>query len=76
MIAVIGAGVMGETLFSGLLKSGWDVADVLVTDRREYRQQELAAKYGVRVVSNAEAAEFADTLIFVVKPQDVPELLT
>lgn len=75
MIGVLGAGVMGETLFSGLLKSGRDVADIVVTDRREYRQRELAEKYGVRVVSNTEAAELADTLIIVVKPQDVPELL-
>lgn len=75
MIGVLGAGVMGETLFSGLLKSGVDVADIVVTDRREYRQAELAEKYGVRVVSNPEAAELADTLLIVVKPQDVPELL-
>lgn len=75
MIAVLGAGVMGEALFSGLLAAGWDAADVVVTDHREARQAELAAKYGVRVTSNREAAETADTVVIVVKPQDVGELL-
>ncbi len=76
MIGVLGAGVMGETIFSGLLKAGWNLADIVVTDRRDHRQRELTEKYGVRVVTNAEAAELADTLLIVVKPQDVPELLT
>lgn len=75
MIGVLGAGVMGEALFSGLLASGWDAADIVVTDRRETRQVELTQKYGVRAVSNAEAAALADTLVLVVKPQDVGELL-
>lgn len=74
--AVIGTGVMGETLLAGLLKAGWAPTDIVGADRRESRRQELEGRYGVRCVSeNGDAVEGADTVIVVVKPQDVPELL-
>src|SRR5215203_2939036 len=59
--AVIGAGVMGETLLSGLVRAG--------------RATELVERYGVAVVSNIDAAEKADTVALVVKPQDMAEVL-
>ena len=74
-VAVLGAGVMGETLVSGLLRAGWDASDLVITERREDRAAELAARYGVRVTSNPEAARSADTVVLVVKPQDITGLL-
>jgi pyrroline-5-carboxylate reductase len=76
MIAVIGAGKMGEALVSGLLKASASPADLLITERYEDRARELSDRYGVRAVSNAEAASQARTLILAVKPQDMDELLT
>jgi pyrroline-5-carboxylate reductase len=76
MIAVIGAGKMGEALISGLLKAGASPDDVLITERYETRAQELTQRYGVKAVSNAEAAMLADTLVVAVKPQDMDSLLT
>ena len=32
--AIFGAGVMGETLLSGLIRSGRDVADLSITEKR------------------------------------------
>ena len=73
--AIIGAGVMGETLLSGLIRSGVDVAELLVGEKREARVLELEQKYGVTVVSNIEAAKNAETLALVVKPQDMGAVL-
>jgi pyrroline-5-carboxylate reductase len=74
LLAIFGAGVMGETLLSGLLRAGRPASDLVVTERRTDRAEELRGKYGVKVVSNVEAAEVADTLVFVVKPQDMGAL--
>jgi pyrroline-5-carboxylate reductase len=75
-VAILGAGVMGETLLSGLLRAGRPVSDVVITERRPERAAELAARYGVAVVENVEAAAKADTIVLVVKPQDIGGLLT
>ena len=74
-LAVIGAGVMGEALVSGLLKAGWSPDDLVVADRRDFRRAEMTAAHGIRATGNAEAAAEADTVILVVKPQDVAAVL-
>ena len=73
--AVIGTGVMGETLLAGLLRAGWSASDLVAADRREYRRAEVEATHGVRTATNADAAAEADTILLVVKPQDVSEVL-
>ena len=73
--AVIGAGVMGETLLSGLVRAGRRVDQLLVGEKRPSRADELVERYGVAVVSNVEAATKADTVALVVKPQDMAEVL-
>jgi pyrroline-5-carboxylate reductase len=75
VVAVLGAGVMGETLLSGLLRAGRPVEALRITERRPERAQELVDRYGVRVVDNTTAVREAGTLVLVVKPQDVPALL-
>jgi pyrroline-5-carboxylate reductase len=73
--AIFGAGVMGETLLSGLVRSGRDVTDLCITEKRTDHAAELNAKYGVSVLDNATAAKSADVLVLVVKPQDMDGLL-
>ncbi|MFF5209943.1 pyrroline-5-carboxylate reductase [Streptosporangium sp. NPDC000396] len=75
MIAILGTGKMGEALLSGLLRAGFKPGDVLATARRAERAEDLRERYGVQVVSNAEAAKTADTIILAVKPQDMASLL-
>jgi pyrroline-5-carboxylate reductase len=75
VVAVLGAGVMGETLLSGLLRAGRPVDALRITERRPQRAAELADHYGVRVVDNPTAVREAGTVVVVVKPQDVPALL-
>jgi pyrroline-5-carboxylate reductase len=74
-VAILGAGVMGETVVSGLVRAGRPPADLVLSERRSERAAELRERYGVDVVDNVEAATRADTLMLVVKPQDMPDLL-
>jgi pyrroline-5-carboxylate reductase len=74
-VAILGAGVMGETLLSGLIRAGRRVDDLLVGEKRRERAGELSERYGVAVVGSVEAAQKAETLVLVVKPQDMGELL-
>ena len=75
VIAVIGAGKIGETLLSGLLRSGWPADKLMATARRQERAEELAERYGIRMVDNVVAVTEADVITIAVKPQDAPTLL-
>ena len=72
---IFGAGVMGRTLLSGLLRSGRSPADLVITGRTPDRVAALGEEFGVRVLTNAEAADLADTLVLCVKPQDMDALV-
>ncbi len=75
VIAILGAGKMGEALLSGLLRAGRPPASVVAVVRREERAAALHAAYGVSVVSAAEAAKNASVLVVAVKPQDMAAAL-
>ncbi len=75
VVAVLGAGVMGETLVSGLLRAGRRPDELLLAERRPERATELHERYGIEVVGNVDAARKADTLVLVVKPQDMGDVL-
>jgi pyrroline-5-carboxylate reductase len=75
VIAILGAGKMGEALISGLLRAGRNPADVLAVVRRAERGEQLRDTYGIGIVTAAEAAKGADTLVVTVKPQDMSVLL-
>ena len=74
--AILGAGVMGETLLSGLVRAGRRVDHLLVGEKRPERARELEERYGVAVVvATSRPPRKADTLALVVKPQDMGDLL-
>jgi pyrroline-5-carboxylate reductase len=75
-LAILGAGVMGETVLSGLLRAGWHADQIVATDRRLERQLELTTRYGIKMLDNTEAVAEAETVILVVKPQDMSDLLS
>ena len=75
MIAILGAGKMGEALVSGLLRAGRNPVEVLAVVRRPERAAQLRETYGVETVAAADAAKAADTLVITVKPQDMSVLL-
>lgn len=71
VVAVVGAGVMGEALLSGLLRGDRMGDTFVVADKRQDRCAELRERYGVDIATNAEAAAEADVVVLVVKPQDI-----
>lgn len=75
MIAILGAGKMGEALLSGLLRAGRPASGVAAVVRRSDRAAELREGYGVAVLSAEEAAKNASTLVIAVKPQDMARML-
>ena len=76
-VAFLGGGRMGEALVSGLIRSGGRGADeIMVTCRRDDRIREYQERYGVMsTLSNPDAAGWAETLVLMVKPQDMEALL-
>lgn len=74
-LGILGAGKLGEALLSGMLRSGRSAADIVATTRRSERAEQIAARYQVRMVTNAEAAADSDVLFVTVKPQDIDVLV-
>ncbi len=70
-IAIIGGGSMGEALLAGLLRSGRQVKDLVVSERVPERAKYLSEQYSVQVAPIADAAEHATYVLVAVKPSDV-----
>jgi pyrroline-5-carboxylate reductase len=66
---------MGEALASGMLRAGTSPAEVVAAVRRPERAAQLREGYGIEVLSPADAASKAQTLLIAVKPQDMAALL-
>ena len=76
MIAILGAGKMGEALASGLLRAGVvSPEEIVAAARRLERADQLRAAYGIEVLTAVDAAALAQTLVIAVKPQDMGALL-
>jgi pyrroline-5-carboxylate reductase len=76
-LGFIGAGVMAETMISGVLDQGVCSADwVMASDPHASRREHLAGAHGIAVTaSNAEVAASADLLVLAVKPQSLAGVL-
>lgn len=74
-IAVLGAGMIGEALLAGLLRSGHDPSKLMFTERYPERRAEVEAKYGIPAVDPAVASARAEVLVIAVKPQDIEQIL-
>jgi pyrroline-5-carboxylate reductase len=70
-VATVGTGVMAESMIAGLLKGErLEAAQVISSDPRAERREELTARHGVRTtVSNVAAVEAADIVVLAIKPQ-------
>jgi pyrroline-5-carboxylate reductase len=74
-IAILGGGVMGETLLSTVLSAGHEAADVVVAEQNAERADHLRATHGVEVTDASSAVHGAGVVLVVVKPQDVATVL-
>jgi len=76
-IACLGSGNMGEALVAGLVQSGAaSPQDIVCTDVREERLEEMRSRYGVHTTpDNPGAVASAEIVIYAVKPQLMAEVL-
>lgn len=74
-IAVIGAGVIGETLISAMIDAGQDSDDIVVVEKRLERAEELRTRYGVSTRELGSACADSTIVFLVVKPQDMAMVL-
>ncbi|MEM8961922.1 MAG: pyrroline-5-carboxylate reductase [Acidobacteriota bacterium] len=76
-LAILGAGKMGETLVSALLRTGAiDPASITMTATHESRLERVADLYGVSTTrDNVAAAKDAAAVLLCVKPQIAPRVL-
>jgi pyrroline-5-carboxylate reductase len=77
-IAIIGTGNMGEALVGGLIASkSSKPKNIICTDIRQDKLDEIKAKYKVRTTTNnLKAVAEADIIIYSVKPQIMAATLT
>ncbi|NJP07507.1 MAG: pyrroline-5-carboxylate reductase [Chloroflexaceae bacterium] len=77
MIAIIGAGMMGEAIISGLLRQQLIAVEHLrATEPRAERRHEIHQRYGIRVDDdNAAAVQQSQVIVLAVKPQVLPRVL-
>jgi len=73
--AVIGAGNMGEALIAGLIAYGETPANIAVCEKRAERVTELVSRYGISITEIADSVRNANTVLLVVKPQDMATVL-
>lgn len=67
---------MGEILAEGLLRAGWEPADVTLVARREERAKEAERRTGITTLLDPAAAVAGrDVIVVAVKPKDVDHLL-
>jgi pyrroline-5-carboxylate reductase len=74
VIAILGAGKIGEALLSGLLRSGVLADELCFSEQYAARAASLSQSYGVRAVASTEAAASAEVVVLAVKPADIGPL--
>lgn len=71
-VAIVGAGVMGEAMIHALNRIGLKGSEITIKEKREEREEELIARYGV---SNGELKR-SQAILLAVKPQDLEKTLS
>ena len=74
-VGIIGVGNMGEALLAALIASGQSAGSICFTEKRDERALEIASRYGAVRKSLAEVASDCQTILLVVKPQDLFDTL-
>ena len=75
VVALLGAGRMGQAVLSGLLRAGWDVGSVVAIEAHQPTAQSVRDRLGVRVLADPAAAADAAVVVVAVKPHDVAAAL-
>ncbi len=68
-IAILGAGNLGRSIIAGLIKSGYPADKLWATAKHDPRLQKYKKDFHIHITTdNHHAAQFADVIIFAVKP--------
>ncbi|MEA3253166.1 MAG: pyrroline-5-carboxylate reductase [Pseudomonadota bacterium] len=74
-VTFIGAGNMASAIFGGMIEAGYPAAAITATARRQETLEPLAARYGINVTTDNDAAvASADVVVLSVKPQIMREV--
>src|SRR5690625_769171 len=69
-IAVLGGGIMGETIIAGILAAGWSGERVILSEQRAEVAPRIAERHRViRAASDPQAVVGADVIVLPVRPQ-------
>ncbi len=75
-VSILGAGSMGEILAEGLVRAGWETANLTLVARREERAREAERRTAIEsILDPAAACDGRDVIVIAVKPKDVDYLL-
>ena len=75
-IAIIGGGNLGSAIAEGLISSGFIIPENIIISKRNIATLSELEKKGVNVTDdNNKAVEFADYLLFAVKPFQIKEII-
>lgn len=74
-LGFIGGGNMAAAIVGGLLRKGFQAADITVADPVPERRSWLAHEFGICVEESAAACLQADVIVLAVKPQQLHEAL-
>ncbi len=75
-VAVLGGGVMGETVAAAVLAAGWEPSEVTVAEPRAGRRTELTDRHGLDTADTAVGAVAgAGVVVVAVKPYQVGSVL-
>jgi len=76
-IGFIGAGNMAEAIIKGIIDTRiYRPEDIIISDVRKDRLDELAEKYNISFMPNIKLAKSVDILILSIKPQNMAAVLT
>ncbi|WP_440874333.1 pyrroline-5-carboxylate reductase [Thalassotalea sp. PLHSN55] len=74
-VAFIGAGNMNAGIISGLVRSGFNANDIMVSNPSAGKREALKDSLGIQeTASNIAAAKFADTIVLGVKPHLIADV--
>ncbi len=76
-ISFIGAGNMAASLIGGLIQDGFPASRIMISDPDPKQRERILANYPVHSTQdNSVGVEFADTVVFCVKPQVMKQVVT
>lgn len=76
VITLLGAGNMGSSLLSGLIRNHYPAEKLWITDPSEEKLHHVKNQFPVNITTdNQQALQHADVVILAVKPQILPQVL-